>query len=361
MVCFAGAYASAAFAQDAGADRVDRRAAANAATVMLVADHADTTMMKIADDLSIALQDVPNGFRVVPVAGDGAEQNLRDLVLLRNIDLGITDLPTYERMRRSREVSQNLALDVAHVATLFPDKIQLIASTRIKAASDLTGKRVGIGLKPSGTAAHANEIFKGLGVQPVPVNLAAIDAAAALVRNEIDAFICFCLSSPGIYQQMMFNADLHVLPIPFEGALQKDYLPASVTHEEFPAFISKGEHVDTIAVTLVLVSYNWPKANPRYTRVANFVQRMFDNLGALQQPPRHKEWRSVEISANVPGWPRLAAAVEWQAAQRQVAIQDMRTAFYQFLGRWTEETPTARPAETTKLFEEFLQWRQSAR
>jgi TRAP-type uncharacterized transport system substrate-binding protein len=361
LVCLACAHCSAVFAQDAGTDRIERRAAANVAAVMLVADHADTTMMKIADDLSIALQDADSGFRVVPVVGDGAEQNLRDLVLLRNIDVGITDLPTYERVKRSKEVSQNLALELAHLATLFPDKIQLIARTGIKTASELTGKRVGVGLKQSGAAAHANEIFKALGVQPVLVNLAAIDAASALLEGEIDAFICFCLSSPGIYQQMMFNVDLHVLPIPFKGALQREYLPASVTHEEFPAFISKGESIDTVAVTLVLVSYNWPKANPRYTRVATFVQRMFDNLGVLQQPPRHKEWCSVEISASVPGWPRFTAAAEWLAAQRQVAIQDMPVAFDQFLSRWTEEAATVQPPETTKLFEEFLQWRQSAR
>jgi TRAP-type uncharacterized transport system substrate-binding protein len=329
---------------------------------MLVADHADTTMMKIADDLSIALREESSGFRVVPVAGDGAEQNLRDLVLLRHIDAGITDLVTFERLKRSKAVSQNLVIEVAHVATLFPDKALLIARTSVGTASELTGRRVAVGVKQSGMEAHASEIFSALGVRPVPVNLAPIDAAAALLKGEIDAFICFCLASPGIYQQMMFNVDVHVLPIPFTGPLLKEYLPATIAHEEFPALIQKGKSVETVAVNLVLVTYNWPKTSPRYARVATFVQRMFDNIALLQQQPqRHKEWRSVQISASVPAWPRFAAAVEWQAARRQTALQDMRGAFDQFLSRWAVETPTAQHSDTTKLFEEFLQWRQTGR
>ena len=361
LICVICAHAGAALAQAPDVDRIEQRAAANAAAVLLVADHADTTMMKIADDLSIALRDKSGGFRVVPVAGDGAEQNIRDLVLLRNMDVGITDLTALERMKRSKDLSQNLTVEVAHVATLFPDKVQLIARTSITSAAALAGKRVGIGLKQSGTAAHAEAIFKALGVRPVLVNIAPIDAAAAVVKGEIDAFICFCLTSPGIYQQVMFNADLHLLPIPFEGALQKDYLPASIPHEEFPALIEKDKSVETVAVTLVLVTYNWQKGTPRHARVATFVQRMFGNLGMLQQPPRHKGWRSVELSASVRGWSRFAAVTEWQATQRQSAVQDMRVAFGQFLGRWTPETATVQAPEATKLFEEFLQWRQTAR
>lgn len=358
MSCSVFVQPHAAFAQ--GPDRVQQRAAANDATVLMVADHPDTTMMRIADDLSIALRGSDAGFRVVPVAGDGAEANIRDIVLLRNMDVGITDLTALERMRRSRDLSQNLALEVSHVMTLFPDKLQILARTSVQSIADLAGRRVGVGMRDSGTATHSAEIFRALRIGVTRVELAPADAAQALVAGEIDAFVCFCLSSPGIYQKVMFNPDLHLLPIPFEGPLQADYLPASMSHEDFPAFIRRGESVETLAVTLALVTYNWPKGNPRYARVESFVKQLFAAMPKLQQPPRHPGWRGVQVSATAAGWPRFAAATEWQAEQRQEATDDMRVAFTEFLSRWTEETAVREPAQN-KLFEEFLNWRESGR
>jgi TRAP-type uncharacterized transport system substrate-binding protein len=355
-----------AFSPDAAAqispqNRNAQRIGINAAAVMLAADHPDTSMMKIADDMSVVINDPGGAFRVVPVVGDGAAGNVRDVILLRNIDIGLTDLTALEHMRRSQDLSQFLAREIAHIVTLFPDKLSILARTNISGLKALNGKKVSVGLKDSGSALHGEKIFAAFGVKPQTVNLAPSDAAEALVNGEIDAFVCFCLASPGVYQRLMFNANLHMLPIPFEGGLQRDYLPATLTHEDFPSFISKGGSVETIAVTLALVTYNWDKSNPRYARVAKFVERLFNNIQKFQSAPRHKGWQSVQISATAPGWPRFAAASEWQSSQRADAIQDMRVAFNEFLGRWTTVSSDVKPSEQIKLFEEFLEWRQTTR
>lgn len=360
LFCANFVHVSSVAAQTLGVDRVQQREAANDAAVMIVADHPDTTMMKIADDLSVAMRDEKGKFRVVPVAGDGAEANIRDLILLRNMDVGITDMTALERMKRSKELSLNLALELSHVATLFPDKLQILARTSVPSVKGLTGKRVAVGMRDSGTAAHASAIFQALGIRPVAVNLAPVDAAEALVRGDIDAFVCFCLSSPGIYQRLMFNVDLHILPIPFEGPVQRDYLPATLSHEDFPSFIRRGETVETIAVTLVLVTYNWPKGNARYARVEDFVKRLFAAFPKLQDSPRHRGWQGVQMGATAPGWPRFAPAVELQAAHRTEAVEDMRIAFSEFLNRWTSETADVQPQQQ-QLFEEFMNWRQTGR
>ncbi len=355
---------SAVFPQTTTVDRITQRAKVNGAAVMIVANHPDTSMMKVADDLAVTLSDPDGSFRVVPVVGDGAVGNIRDVVLLRNIDLGITDLTALEYMKQSKELSPALQRELAHVLTLFPDKLTILARKSIRTIRDLKGHRVSVGLKDSGSALHAETIFKDLGIAADTVYMAPPDSADALVKGNIDAFVCFCLASPGVYQRVMFNVDLHLLPIPFEDALQRDYLPAKLDHDDFPAFISKDASVDTVAVTLVLVTYNWDKGNPRYARVAKFVQRLFDNLPKLRTGPRHKGWQSVQVSASAPGWPRFAAAAEWQNSQRAQALQDMRVAFDEFLSKWTSEsasqTVPAKPAEQIKLFEEFLNWRAKA-
>ncbi|MGB0085761.1 MAG: TAXI family TRAP transporter solute-binding subunit [Rhodomicrobiaceae bacterium] len=355
---------SAALAQTTAVDRNAQRAQVNNAAVMIVANHPDTSMMKIADDLAVTMSDPDGSFRVVPVVGDGAVGNIRDVILLRNIDLGLTDLTALEYMKQRNDLSQMLPRELAHVLTLFPDKLTILAQTSVKSIKDLQGKRVSVGLKDSGSALHGEAIFKDLGITVDTVYMAPPDSADALVKGDIDAFVCFCLASPGIYQRVMFNADLHLLPIPFEAPLQRDYLPATLGHDDFPSFIAKDGSVSTVAVTLVLITYNWDKGNPRYARVAKFVQRLFDNLDKLRTGPRHKGWRSVQISASASGWPRFAAAAEWQTSQRAEALQEMRVAFNEFLSKWTSESaaqPTpVQPAEQIKLFEEFLNWRAKA-
>jgi TRAP-type uncharacterized transport system substrate-binding protein len=347
-------------AHSAPVDRNVQRAQENDAAVMIVAGRPDTSMMKIADDLSIALDDPDGNFRVVPVAGDGAAGNVRDIILLRNIDLAITDFTILNHMRQSRDLSQMLSREIAHVMTLFPEKLSILARTDIQSIEDLTGKRVSVGLRDSSSSVHAEKIFSALGVEPETVHLAEPDSALALDNGEIDAFMCFCLSSPGVYKQVMFNPDLRILPIPYAPGLQADYLPDTLVHTDFPSFITKDQTVDTLAVTLTLVTYNWEKGNPRYSRVAKFVERFFNNLPKLQQAPRHKGWQSVMISASAPDWPRFAAVDEWRTAQNADALQEMRVAFGEFLNRW--ETASAPVAETgqTQLFEEFLTWRANA-
>lgn len=357
---FLFACAQAASAQMSSMDHNAQRTELNDAAVLIMAGRPNSTMMKIADDLAIALSDKDGSFRIVPVVGDGARGNIRDLILLRHIDVGITDLSALERMKRSMDLGQLLLRKVAHVVTLFPDKLQILARTSIKSVKDLDGKLVSVGLKDSGTELHAQAIFDALDIHAKQVSLAAPDSAEALVKGEIDAFVCFCVNSPDIYQRVMFNVDLHLLPIPFETKLQRDYLPATLIHEEFPSFIGKNEVIDTIAVTIALFTYNWEEDSPRYTPVAKFVERFFDNLSELQKPPRHPGWRSVQISADAAGWPRFAAAKEWQMAQRSDALQQMRSAFSEFLQKYRSDSfARIEMSDQIKLFEDFLVWRQS--
>ena len=46
----------------------------------------------MAQDIALTVSDGDN-LRVLPVAGDGAMKNVRDVLLLRGVDLGITTDP----------------------------------------------------------------------------------------------------------------------------------------------------------------------------------------------------------------------------------------------------------------------------
>ena len=355
-------WTSPASAQTSAANRDTQRADLNDSAIFIMAGRPGSAMLKVADDLAIALNDEKSSFRVVPIIGDGARGNIRDLILLRSVDLSITDFGALDKMKQSNGLSQMLHREIAQVVTLFPDKLQIFARTKIRSVKGLEGKSVGVGLKNSGTELHARAIFDALGVRVKQVNLAALDSAKALADGEIDAFVCFCSGAPEVYNQVMFDVDIHLLPVPFDAKLGRNYLTAKLVHKEFPSFIGKNETIDTVAVTLVLVTYNWKRDDPRYDRVAEFVELFFNNLSKLQKPPRHPGWSSVQIGATAPYWERFAAATEWQKSKRTDALQQMRAAFDEFLDKYSSESSSqAGNSDRLQLFEEFLAWRQSAR
>jgi hypothetical protein len=81
---------------------------------------------------------------------------------------------------------------------------------------------------------------------------------------------------------------LHFVPVPYPAPLMADYLPSKLTHDDYPDLIPTGQSVDTIAVSAVLIAFNWPKTNAdRYRRVQRFVRK-----GAVQSgggAPRQRE------------------------------------------------------------------------
>jgi hypothetical protein len=123
--------------------------------------------------------------------------------------------------------------------------------------------------------------------------------------------------------------------------------------------VSSDEGVETVAVSAVLIAFNWPKWSDRYRRIEKFVQQFFPRIAEFQQPPRHPKWRETNLAATLPGWTRFPAAEEWlqrhkQQQQQQQPVAANRDKFKEFLA--------ARGAGGTKrerLFQEFLKWSQA--
>src|SRR5258707_8038328 len=64
------------------------RARENAGVVGFVAGDIGSTDLRVAGDLATVLDGSEHGLRVLPVAGKGSLQNLKDIVLTRGIDVG---------------------------------------------------------------------------------------------------------------------------------------------------------------------------------------------------------------------------------------------------------------------------------
>jgi TRAP-type uncharacterized transport system substrate-binding protein len=157
----------------------------------------------------------------------------------------------------------------------------------------LRGKKVNLDEIGSGTNYTMRDFFKLKGIEVKEVFLTQVEAFEKLKSGEIAATVLIA-GKPARSMTKAKAADgLHFLPVPFSSALADDYLPTKLTHDDYPDMIASGQSVETIAVTAVLIAYNWPKNTDRHRRVQNFVEAFFPRIDDFQKPPRQAKWREA--------------------------------------------------------------------
>src|SRR5262249_41040354 len=141
------------------------------------------------------------------------------------------------------------------------------ADSGINSIEQLDGQRVNFSDIGSGTQFSTRDIFQRLGIKPIEVNMGQGDAAEALKRGEIAATVLIAGKPTGSTSKLKSADGFRVLPVPYPTQLQQDYLPAELTHSDYPNLIKEGETVDTVAVGAILIAYNWSRDTDRYRRI----------------------------------------------------------------------------------------------
>jgi TRAP transporter TAXI family solute receptor len=336
----------------------------NSNTIAIISGNPNGTYLKMAYDLSAVLDDGDN-FRVLPVIGKGGGQNLRDVRFLKGIDLGITQSVLLNKARRTNEIG-NIDDKIAYIAKLYNEEMHFIvrADSNIKTLHDLNGKTVNFSDIGSGTQLSTHDIFDRLGIKAHEVNMGQGAAAVALKRGEIDATILIAGKPTGSGSKLKASEGYRILPVAYEKALQSEYLPAVFTHADYPNLIKEGERIDTIAVSAVLIAYNWSKDTDRYRRICSFVDHFFPRLAEFQKPPRHVKWHETNLAAKLPGWTRFPCAEEWLQKHRpKVAAGNERKQFNDYVSAHAPGNSSVADAgsfeERERLFQEFLKWKQA--
>ncbi len=283
----------------------------NLNTVGIVAGKADSTFLSAVEDLTTVLDDGDN-LRVLAILGKGAAQNVRDTLFLRNMDMGVTQANILAYFKKTGELGGNVESRLVFIAKLFNEEVHVVAGSGVNELRDLAGKTVSFGETGSGTELTARLVFESLKIDVKPVSLGVPDALAAIRKGEIAATVLLTGKPSGALEKLRAQGgELKLLSIPFEEALEQDYLPTRLTHADYPDLIAEGETVETIAVPAVLAAYNWPQGTDRYRRLAKFVDAFFTKFPELKKEPRHPKWREVNLLADVPGWQRFPAAKQW--------------------------------------------------
>jgi TRAP-type uncharacterized transport system substrate-binding protein len=307
--------------------------------------------VQMAQDVATVLTDGDN-LRVLPVAGGGAKVNIRDVLLLRGIDLGITRLEMLNDSKTSGEFGPHLDRRLTYIAALSVDMLQLLVRPEIKSLKDLHGKKVMVLPKES----VIPRILKTLDVDVNPVFVSFPDAIEQMRTGQIYAAACTCSVPIPAYRAVSPDLNFKLLDIPYVEALEGSFLPASISSETYPNLMGKDAKVQTIGSNVALISYNWVPGSERYRKIEKFVDAFFSSFDKLRQPPRHPSWRDVNLSASLPGWQRFPAAQQWldrQAAEAKAA-QDGIDA--QKARAQAAKAAPGDAAEQERLYKEFIEW-----
>jgi TRAP transporter TAXI family solute receptor len=326
------------------------KAKVNANTVSIIAGSPEETYLDITHDLAVVLND--DNLRILPIVGMGGAQNIRDVLYLKGVDVGITSTQMLRYFASTGELSSALDERLTYITRMFPEEMHVVAGRGVKTIEELNGKKVNFSDSGSSTQITARDVFGLLGIAVEEVNLSQADAITAIKNGEIAATVVFSGKPAGIFSRISANDNLHLLEIPFSRTLENIYSPAQLEQALYPNLVDKGQAIQTVAVDAVLITNNWQPASDRYRRVAKFVEALFSRFAEFKKPPRHPKWQEVDLTKELPGWQRFPAA---QELLQQAKFDEFRAKFHG--GSVSAQSPT----EKQQLFREFRDWSEGER
>lgn len=334
------------------------KAKINANTVTVMSGTIGGTYVQFGADLASVLDDGDN-LRVLPIVGRGSVQSLADVLYLKGVDVGIARSDTLDYLER-KGYTKNVKKQLAYITKLYNEEMHVVAAKSIRTLADLKGRTVSVDLPNGGTFITAMTVFERLGIDAHFVFIEQRLAFEKLRKGEIDAMVAV-QGRPSKFITQIKDADLHLVPVDYAPALQKDYLPAQLSAKDYPALIPQGAQVDTIAVPALLAVYNWAPGSERYRRVQLFTERLFEHIADFQKPPFHPKWKEVVLTSPLPGWTRFPAAQQWLDAHSPAAHDDTRRKFNTFLQAHPAGVAAAQTeAQKAALFQQFLDWQATS-
>jgi TRAP-type uncharacterized transport system substrate-binding protein len=345
----------------------EKKKQTNDIAVSIVVSGITCTCARFAEDIRNVVNDLrPDGVRVMPVLGVGGLQNLRDVLFLKGIDMGVVDEDNLVLLKKRDPVLYaNIEQSVQYITKLYNSEFHVLARNEIRSYDDLRGKKVSFNLKDSQTEVSAQIIFSMLGIDVQAVNYDNDEAVQRLKDGEIAAMIVLSGAPQAAMIKVRREDNLHFLPLDERSLPNHDvrpilakYLPAELTHEEYPALIPEGSTVSTVGNRSLLVTYAWPEGSARYTRIGKFVNEFFGKIDQFHNPARHPKWAEINLAADMPGWVRFKPASDWLAAHRNNNAVALRPAFDQFVQNYSQSNglKTISEHDRDALFQKFQQF-----
>ncbi len=301
---------------------------ANDISVAIIVSGLSCTCARFTEDMRNVVNDLrPDGIRVLPVLGVGGLQNLKDVLFLRGIDMGIVDQDNLALLKkRDPKLYADIEQRVQYITKLYNAELHVLARNDIKSLADLKGKRVNFNVKEHQTEVTGDHLFSMLNIPVEKTNYDVDESIRRLLSGDLAAIMIVTGAPQSALAKLKKEDGLHFVPIDQDSLPGIDftpvigeYLPAEFTSKTYPNLVPEGTSVPTIANRALLVTYGWPEGTPRYNRIAKFVNEFFGKIDEFHSPARHPKWAEINLWADIPGWTRFKPASQWLAAHQRMA------------------------------------------
>lgn len=294
-------------------------------TLGMVTGPRTGTYIAIGRDIADAAKAAGLSIQIKP--SDGSIDNIRRINSRENAALGIVQSDVLGFMGRSRNPeTMRMAEHLRMILPLYHEEVHILARKEIRQLSDLTGKRVVIGEDGSGHMLTAINLFAMMGVTPKKIlRKSPPEGVLALLDKQVDAVFFVggkpvklfknleALKEKDNTKYQFLLSDIHFLPLK-EPRMLEEYQVAEITPQDY-AFV--GEAVPTIAVTAVLVTYDFSGGGKRQKARCQQLRTLADVLRKQLpelQAKGHPKWREVRLDEAPPIWQKDACAWPTDAA-----------------------------------------------
>lgn len=359
----------------------DQNAATSSWTVGMMTGALEGTSLRLANDMALALNDPPK-LRIVPMIDENSIQSVDDLLDLQGVDTVLVQSDVLTHLQRTGR-PPGIQDRIQYIAKLHSVEFHILSRMNYLCLAELSGRKVNFGPLGSGSALTAQSVFEANNVQVQPQYFSHSIAVEKIRNGELDAIVFVSGKPSAAFGQIRYTDGVHFLDVDFVDQLQRDYLPAILTHEDYPDLIAPEETVSTIAVSTVLAVSKSAVGSERYVKLERFVDGFFSKIGRFREPPNHSKWREVTLSSPVNGWtrfpaaqqwlkthPETAAAVTWNWNEQAIALeaselrnlinvgnQETKKILSQ-LEKFSRNSDPSSTEDRKKLFKNFMRWYQ---
>jgi uncharacterized protein len=231
--------------------------AAKAMELSIITGSNTGTYFQIGRDISRLA--APHGIDLQVIPSAGSLENVHAVFSRPNTQLGIvqSDVLTYISAYSNDAQLKRIARSVRSVFPLYNEEVHILARKSIASLSDLSGKRIVVGEKQSGTFLTATILLQQAGVRPgQEINLPSDRGIQALRQGRADAvFYVAGQPTPLFIESVSVSDDVHLIPIT-DPRVTKIYEPSSIPGGAYPWQTTE---VPVVAVRAILMTYEYGK------------------------------------------------------------------------------------------------------
>ncbi len=332
----------------------------NDAALIILGGYPGTTYFNMAHEMAAALEG-SGGLRLIAMDAPGGMDSLRDLLLLRGVDLALLPGNVLDYADKTAAFGPGLPDRLTYITALYGEEVHVLVGPGVSSIEDLGGKKLAVPPDDGNAEFTVHDLLRRFHIDAEVTKIAAADAVDDVRSGALAALVLVGGKPLRAIAALPKDGSIRLLPLPSMQALGADgYSPGSFGAEDYPALIPAGRTIDTLSVGTVLTARKMAPSDESNRRIARFVPAFFGSLSELSDRRWHPKWREVNLAATLAKWQRFPVAKEWLDNALREQSASVQRDFEEFLRTNSPAgSPLPSPAAQKQLFEKYLKWTRS--